>query len=219
MQQLIKDMKAIPGVIGACTYRSKDGITYNNLPSLFREDRLHQTAKHLAKIHAAGRLNFPELIETLVHYDESIVVFRQIDLDEHLITICDPGINMSLLSMSLNLAIENIPHKKAPTETQIKAQGTDKAAPDIQKLMNKGPMAQPLQAMLKLLTKIIGPMAKIIFEDSVARWVESSENNRGSLSKLLEIICQEIGDNEKSEEYRALVRQKMTSKNRKQKDS
>jgi len=217
MQQLIDDMKAIPGVIGACTYRSKEGITSNNLPSLFKDDRLQQTAKHLAKIHAAGRLNFPDLTETMVNYEESVIVFRQLNLDDHLITICDPGINMNLLAMSINLATENIPkqHGDRSPSPEPREESMKSNAPDIKQLLTKGPMAQPLQAMSKLLTKTIGPMAKIVFEDSVSRWVRSSENNRGSLSKLLEIICQEIGDSEKGEEYRSLVRKKMASKKKK----
>ncbi len=215
MQQLINDMQAIPGVIGACTYRSQEGIIDNNLPSLFKNDHLHSTAKHLAKIHAAGRLNFPDLTEVMVNYEESIVVFRQLNLNDHLITICDPGINMNLLAMSLNLAIENMPaaadDNNKPAESN-EPEPTKQAPPNIDAMMKKGPMAQPLQTMNKLLAKVIGPMAKIVFEDAVGRWANAGVTGKGSLSKLLELICQEIGDAEKSNEYRDLVRQKMASR-------
>lgn len=220
MQQLIDDMKAIPGVIGACTYRSQEGITSNNLPSLFKDDRLHNTAKHLAKIHAAGRLNFPDLTEVMVNYEESVVVFRQLNMNDHLITICDPGINMNLLAMSLNLAIENMPDAAESSEAQpqkVEADTGSQDPVDIDKLMKKGPMAQPLQTMSKLLAKVIGPMAKIVFEDAVVRWANAGVTGKGSLSKLLEIICQEIGDSEKSKQYRDLVRQKMASRPKRRK--
>lgn len=218
MQQLIDDMKAIPGVIGACTFNSQDGIIENNLPSLFKHDRLGNTAKHLAKIHAAGRLNFPDLTEVMISYEESVVVFRQVDLNNNLITICDPGINMNLLGMSLNLAIENVqpaPEKESRSKPVKKASAP---APDIDTLLNKGPTAQPLQTMLKLLTKVIGPMAKIVFEDAVIRWAPDSAMKKGSLSKLLEIICQEIGDKEKGAEYRELVRHKMAGRPKQRKN-
>lgn len=215
MQRLIDDMKAIPGVIGACTYRSKEGIGNNNLPLMFKADRLQETAKHLAKIHAAGRLNFPDLTEVMLNYEEAIIVFRQINLKDHLITICAPDINMNLLAMSLNLAIENIMEQtgeEASPELGNTATANKPSKSDIFELLKKGPMAQPLQAMSRLLAKVIGPMAKIVFEDSLSRWVGNSETKKGSLSKLLEIICQEIGDQEKSKEYRDLVRQKMASR-------
>ncbi len=215
MQQLIDDMKAIPGVIGACTYRSQEGIIDNNLPTLFRGERLHDTARHLAKIHAAGRLNFPDLTEVLLNYEESVVVFRQINSDDFLVTICDPGINMNLLGMSLNLAIENLPATADSTPAPVSPAEEKPAArpsPDLDKLLKSGPMAQPLQTMQKLLTKVIGPMAKIVFDDALARWVGTSENRKGSLSKLLEIVCQEIGDEEKSREFRELVREKMAAR-------
>jgi predicted regulator of Ras-like GTPase activity (Roadblock/LC7/MglB family) len=214
MQQLIDDMKAIPGVIGACTYCSQNGIIDNNLPSLFKHDRLDNTAKHLAKVHAAGRLNFPDLTEVMICYEESVVVFRQINQDNHLITICDPGINMNLLGMSLNLAIENIPPEPEVINPPQSAEKTDAPVPDINTLLNKGPTAKPLQTMQQLLAKVIGPMAKIVFEDAVIRWAPDSTLKKGSLSKLLEVICQEIGDKEKSGEYRDLVRQKMASRSK-----
>lgn len=225
MQQLIDDMKAIPGVIGACTYNSKGGVGSNNLPSLFKEEKLHDTARHLTKIHAAGRLNFPDLTEIMVNYEESVIVFRQIDLNDHLITICDPGINLNLLAMSLNLAIENVLQQPASEKIEEKNKVSeppatpDKPRVDPSELFEKGPLAQPLRAMLKLLSKVIGPMAKIVFDDALARWVQSNQTKKGSLSKLLEIVCQEIGDEEKSKEYRELVRQKMTTRPKKQEES
>ena len=217
MQQLIDDMKAIPGVIGACTYRSKEGILDNNLPALFQTDRLLDAARHLAKIHAAGRLNFPDLTEVMINYEESVVVFRQINSNNHLITICDPGININLLAMTLNLAIENFNENSAngieSGSADTEAGGENKPPrPDVKELLRKGPTAQPLQAMSRLLAEIIGPMAKIVFEDALIRWVSRSETKKGSLSKLLEIVCQEIGDEEKSKEYHTLVRQRMASK-------
>ena len=218
MQQLIDDMKAIPGVIGACTYRSQEGIINNNLPSLFSDERLHNSAKHLAKIHAAGRLNFPDLTEVMVNYEESVVVFRQINLNDHLITFCDPGINMNLLGMSLNLAIENL-SVQAVENINKSAPKTATKPPNVQALLEKGPMAQPLQSMLKLLTKVIGPMAKIVFDEALIRWVATIEDKKGSFSKLLEIVCQEIGDGDKSTEYRNLVREKMASRSQARKSN
>jgi len=212
MQQLIDDMKAIPGVIGACTFSLQEGIVDNNLPSLFRHDRLGSTAKHLAKIHAAGRLNFPDLSEVMISYEEAVVVFRQIDLNRNLITICDPGINMNLLGMSLNLALENIKVNPSPATSRPTVTEPATAPVDIKALLTRGPTAQPLQTMQKLLTKVIGPMAKIVFEEALVRWAPESGMRKGSLSKLLEVICQEIGDSEKSNEYRDLVRLTMASR-------
>ena len=218
MQQLIDDMKAIPGVIGACTYRSQEGIISNNLPSLFSNDRLNNTARHLAKIHAAGRLNFPDLTEVMVNYEESVIVFRQINVNDHLITICDPGVNMNLLAMSLNLAIETALNGADNQQQQpAVAKEPVKKQINIKQLMEKGPMSAPLQNMSNLLAKVIGPMAKIVFEDSLQRWIDTSEEKKGSLSKLLEIVCQEIGDSEKSKEYRSLVREKMASRKKQRK--
>jgi hypothetical protein len=47
MQQIIDDLKSIPGVIGAFAFRTKQGILCNNLPSPFKPERLTEIAKTL----------------------------------------------------------------------------------------------------------------------------------------------------------------------------
>ena len=208
MQSLIEDLKSIPGVIGACSYQPQKGILDNNLPAIFRKDGLQDTAKQLGKIHAAGRLNFPDLTEIILNYDESIIIFRQMDMEDYLITICDPSINMNLLTMSLNLAIESRKGTTGnKTETTPHQLGTAR-------LLEKGPMAQTLRAMKELLIKIIGPIGDIIFDDSLDNWVRRNGAKKGNLSSLLEAICNEIGDPEKSKEYRILVKQRLGKKSK-----
>ncbi|PLX86227.1 MAG: hypothetical protein C0614_03890 [Desulfuromonas sp.] len=208
MQFLIEDLKSIPGVVGACSYQPQKGILANNLPSIFREDGLQDTAKQLAKIHAAGRLNFPDLKEIMLNYDESIILFRQIGTQDHLITICDPSINMNLLSMSLNLDIENRKDTSQSGAAAIPVQlGT-------RRLLEKGPMAQTLRTMKELLIKVIGPMGDIIFDDSLDNWVRRNGARKGSLSSLLEVICNDIGDPEKGKEYRILIKQRLSNKSK-----
>ena len=66
-------------------------------------------------------------------------------------------------------------------------------------------LASPLNAMEAALNKIMGPMSKIIMRDSLRAWAEQVQPRRETLGKLLDILCREIGDEGKAQEYRALV--------------
>lgn len=211
MQQIIDDLKSIPGVVGAAIYRSKHGIIHNNLPSLFKQERLTEIAKLLVKINSAGRLNFPDLAEVLLNFEESVLVCRQYTNQDFLFAICDPGINLNLLSMSLNLAIEQFADQPAAA-TEPETPATTGAAPseapaatDLDKLRSSPALAQPLQVMQDLLTKVMGPMAVIVFEDALVLWSRNHPPAPASLPKLLEILCLEFGDEEKAQTYRELV--------------
>lgn len=227
MEQLIADLKSIPGVIGAAGYRSKQGITHSNLPALFKTEKLDVVAKHLIKINSAGRLNFPDLGEVLINYEEAVILCRQVNGDEFLTVICDPSINLNLLAMSANLAVEEYEQgrRSAPTETAAPAAAPPSApAPqpsaaagkvDIDALRGNGPLAAPLQVMEELLSKVMGPMATIVFADALEIWCKSSQPTAATMPKLLEIICQEFGDDDKARDYRDMVRSRLSSRGKK----
>jgi len=201
MQQMIDDLKSIPGVIGAFGYRAKQGILCNNLPSLFKAERLTEIAKNLSKIATAGRLNFPDLTEVLINFEESVVLCRPLGVNDCLITVCDPSINMNLLALSLNLALEDYnPAAAAAPPVAPAAPRVDPA-----QLRKSGPLARPLQSMAQMLAKVMGPMAGIVFDDALVAWAAGQVPSLSSLPALLDSLCREIGDPEKAERFRQLV--------------
>jgi predicted regulator of Ras-like GTPase activity (Roadblock/LC7/MglB family) len=219
MQQLTEDLKSIPGVIGAAVYRSKQGIIANNLPSLFKQERLNDIAKLLVKINSAGRLNFPDLGEVLISFEESMLLCRQLAPQDFLVAICDPSINMNLLAMSMNLAVEEFSRNQptaATTTPQTTTQAPSRPAPvDLDAIRASGPLAMPLKVMEELLSEVMGPMAGIVFEDALASWSKAAVPATGTLPKLLEILYHEFGDDDKAKVYRDMVRNRLSSRGKK----
>lgn len=208
MQQMIDDLKSIPGVIGAFGYRTKQGILCNNLPSLFKQERLAEVAKNLAKIAAAGRLGFPDMAEVLINFEESVILCRPLGTGDLLITVCDPSINMNLLTLSLNLALEDFDSTAAEAPVAV-APRVDPA-----QLRESGPLAEPLQAMVQMLAKVMGPMAGIVFNEALESWAAEQPPTPARLPALLEALCREIDDPEKVERFRKLVESQSTPKGR-----
>lgn len=219
MQQLIDDLKSIPGVIGAYVFRQREGIRCSNLPSLFKADRIAEMTRSLIKIHTAGKQSFPDVIEVFINYEESMLFCRQFSTTDYLVAICDPGMNLNVLAMSLNMALEDISgeDETAPSpavdENAARAMTSppDKASvsappsgadPDI---LANGPLAQPLQEMSRLLTKVLGPMALIVFDDTVTQWAKGRTPSPSELPQLVQSICREIDDTEKAKRYQELV--------------
>ena len=201
MKQLIEELKSVPGVIGACIYSSRDGLLETNLPELFKADRLAAVGKHLLKLYSAGRMSFDDLIDVSLHYDESVVVARELEKRLLIFAICDPSLNHNLLTMSLNLLQEEyrhgefvstqpVPEVSAPLESTVPSFADGQLG--------------PLAAMKRKLVRILGPMAGFIFEEAVATW-----QRQGAATDTIEVLLQlldcEIADEAKSASYRRMI--------------
>ena len=213
MNQMIDDLKEIPGVIGAYTWHTEAGPQDNNLPALFKAERLNAMAQILTKIHAAGRHNFADLGDTLICFEEASTLCRQLGPDNFLVMVCDASINMNLLTISLNLAVESY-FANTGAAQQAGPAGRQAPSPEqLKSMQSSGPLAKPLQIMSSELFSVMGPMASIVFEENLLDWATSDPPSVSRLTDLLESLCTETSDPDKARHYRQLVRNRLGDKN------
>lgn len=213
MQQLSKDLKGIPGVIGLTVYHPNHGAELIDLPTMFAPERIDSIGQLLDKALAAGRLNFPGMSEMMLSYEEAAIVCRQMH-DERLLSVfCDPGVNLNLLIMSMNLALQSqLKQVSSRAETQTQPQETshlpqtNPSQVDTDAIMNHGPLSREFKTMITLLTKVIGPMAKILFDDAFQTWAASGPTDSSNLRRLVDLVGKELNDPEKAKQYREMVR-------------
>lgn len=225
MEHVLDEFKSVQGVTGAYIYNAKGLILANNLPAMFKEAKLLIIGKVLAKLYSAGGLTFPDITDVFLSYEESIVIVREIADKSYLIILSEPTLNMNLVTLTMNLtkddlkvAIQNVP--PAPSLQSASSPAPRPAAPaqhiiaeeppkarktTAKELMENGPLATPLQGMQAALAKIMGPMAKIIFVESVEKWQAICLPSFNNLPKLMEILALEIMDPEKVGHYKELV--------------
>jgi len=202
MNKILDEIKSIPSIIGGFIFNSQKGITASNLPMIFKKDRLQKIAEMLIKMYSSSKSNFSDILEISIYYDESILIIRDIDDSTYLIILCDPSINENLLAMSLNLIINGLKKQEEPQKNEINGET----------LLNKGPMSKNLKAMQAALTKIAGPMAKIIFIDALEEWGKTEQPCFASIKTLLKILAREIDDPEKINYYQNLIKPYMIDK-------
>lgn len=188
MKQAIDELKAIPGVVGACMFGSQAGLLQCNLPGIFKIEKLSEVGKQLSKLLAAGRLSFSDINDLALHYDESVVIAREMRKGLIVFTICDPSFNYNLLTMSLNLLQDELrdqPQNPMSTGTEPAEAATVNA--ELEPIFNK---------IKACLAKILGPIAGIIFDEVLHNWaLQGTSIER--LPTLLDLLKEEIGDPEK----------------------
>lgn len=67
---------------------------------------------------------------------------------------------------------------------------------------NYGPVLAELKAAL---AKVMGPMAGIILDDSLKAWIAASEPSAKGIPALVDIICKDIGDLDRSQKFKSLL--------------
>jgi hypothetical protein len=209
MSQMIDDLKAIPGVIGAYTWHTTHGLVDNNLPSLFKSERLVEIANILVRIHSSGQKNFPDLGDTMVCFEEAATICRRLSLDNFLVMVCDSSINMNLLTMSLNLAIEAYEADETTQLSAVKGKTKAPSPEQLKKIKTTGLLAKPLQTMSNELFTIMGPMASIVFDEILLDWATTEPPSAARLPELLEGLCAETHDPEKAKQYRQLIQRRL----------
>ena len=208
MRQMIDELKAIPGVVGASMYSANDGLLVTNLPGIFKPERLNAVGKHLTKLYSAGRLSFDDLTDVTLNYDESVVVARELDKQLLVFAFCDPSLNHNLLSMSFNLLQEDYRAGSFSHEVSTSAAVSSPAVPaSVPQTVAEpeGALATLLDLMRERLSKILGPMAGFIFSELLEKWQQQGASDFSRIDRLLVALDEEIADQEKIDRYRQLI--------------
>ena len=81
----------------------------------------------------------------------------------------------------------------------------DSAMIDPETLISSGPMAGVLQEMQTALTKVIGPIAPILFTAALKEWIATDRPDFGTIQGLVDILQKEIDDPERFQAYQKKI--------------
>lgn len=208
MNTVLNELKSIPGIVGGFFFDAVQGVQFSNLPPVFKDENLKKIGKVLDKMYGMSQSGLTDISDLFLYYEESTLIIRQIGKTSYLVVISDPNLNQNLLIMTMNMngdalkamglefdgANENniplSPASKTPVETV-----------SAEEIINNSPVADQLQGMQTALFKIVGPMAKIIFKETVEEWIQSQNPIESSIPILLDLLLKEINDSEKEQQY------------------
>lgn len=214
MESILQELATVQGLTGAYIYQAPGAILQNILPPIFKPARLLSMGKALVKIHGAGALNFPDLSDVVLNFDESTIVTRSIADKTWLIILGEPDLNVNMVTLSVNLLMDDFKDSLERVAAGPPAGGPapEPAGQAVQspplpprELLEKGRLAPDLQGMQTALAKIVGPMAKIIFLECLEKWLQRNAPSKEKLPVLIDLVVQEIGDPEKAAKYRMML--------------
>ncbi|WP_419658568.1 uncharacterized protein Dvar_73990 [Desulfosarcina variabilis str. Montpellier] len=221
MKEILSDTLTIPGVIGGFFYHRDRGVLAVELPTVFKPDKLEQMARMLLKIFSSGLTNLNGVAEVSICYEETILVARALDENSYLILLCETNVNLELLGMSLNLSLEETlgrvnqqilvddsPAESPPPVNSLSIMNEQPTLIDNQEdlsAVNSAPLDEVLQGMQNCLAKVIGPIAKIVFQDAVHQWKQYASTDASDFPMLMNMVLSHIDDPDHKRKFQELI--------------
>ncbi len=214
MENVLHELNLKQDIIGAYVFHVNGGVLAKNMPDDFTEPGLTAIAETIVEIYTSGLKRFQDASEMSLVYEQSTITICEIKDHAYLLILSVPDAKLSLLPMVLQPAMNEltslIMNNRREDALQPGTSGNHLSSPPdsnnpaivSERLMASGSMANVLQELQISLTKIIGPIAGIIFMDSLKEWTATDHPDLSTIPNLLDILREEINDPEKFNIYR-----------------
>jgi len=214
MEELIKEINAIPGVECTCFFASSGEVIECSLENPHREQMIN-AGKIILKLLISGSSQVEEVISLSICYEESILNARKLKSGNFLVIKHSQTTDANLINMTIENSYGFIAQNKANTDiaNDIVSKATpNTAAPSEIKItqpnkpvLQSGPLANILAGIQRALTKIEGSEAQIIFRAALIKWSSSHDPKLANLKFLVDILSKELNDQEKVDKFRKMI--------------
>lgn len=223
MQEMLKEIKNIPSVMGSYVHINGVNEINSDLPKIFvsKMQEIGEVFDRVLKVNQATNMH-AAMIE--FKFDEAMIFLRPIDQDSSLITFCETDVNKKKLSMTTGMLANDLkeaveqartggkktaPPPPRPAQPEIAA--TVKEEPprktiDVNKIIHAGPLAKVFQAFQDSLALAIGPISEMVIKDNVQTWAQNGECSQERLPELVEMLVKEIDDPSLEAEFKLAVK-------------
>lgn len=202
MDTLLQEITALPKVLGCFIYSGNKGVTRSNMPPIFTDNAIRVMGSLLVRSKQMSSMANLNLEAIDIRYNESMIIARPLDQKTALLTICEPGVNKSLLDMSINMVINDI-RAALPSGQQPPAN----MAGTKQKPQSDASLRPILGKINEALANAIGPIASAVLNDCLKSWASQGPQSKERLPDLAWKLCQEIDDKSLESDFMESIKQ------------
>ncbi len=118
MSNIFQEFKSIQGYIGGYIFRPGSGILVKDMPTVYKENKLSELGEVLIKTYKSGSLNFSDMIDVSICFQEAIIIIRETSGNSFVFLFIDPSANMNLFNMTLSVMMDDIGKLEANKESE-----------------------------------------------------------------------------------------------------
>lgn len=204
---------SLPEVSGGFLYSMEKGV-YANQTSGFAEDAsLQEVGSKLTRIVSMITDHYQDTGGIRVSFKDFILYGTQIAPDHWLFLLHQPSLSSGMIKMTVRMAM-NIEEETLPSNTIAAApidppeQAMDVASDEVGEsvidilLADESELKEPLLDIQEQLAHFIGPVAELVFKDSVEAWAQNAIPSIENIPGLLDLLKKEIDDEDDRAEFR-----------------
>ena len=204
MNVIIKEILALPGVVGTCVLDAQQTIRLANLPDLFTQEMATDVAANTGRMmQMAGVKGLtPKTIS--IHYDKFIILALAIQEKSLFLILCKPGCNTPLVTTTSHMLAPEL-EKTIQQEEQSPTTPADQNNDGTSSHQMDAKTEQALDFIKQSLFETIGPIAEMIYDDCLERW---TANNPADISRVFELvgcISTEMDDPDLFQEFKGKI--------------
>jgi len=184
MQEVLRQLSSIPGVVGAFVSGPKGELLAAEFPPLFDEVALHQAAALLADDTAGFRRIAGADGMLQLRYAHGRALLKPF-ASGTLFVLGTAGIDVQLLGLSLEQASRRL--ERAPAPPPAGAPREAALPPDVAGLR---------EGLAEALARQIGPVAGLVLDEAWSAWSASGSAARARLPQLVAALAREVDDPE-----------------------
>jgi hypothetical protein len=208
MDELLQEIKMLPGVKGVFVYIGHPDIIFSDVPDGYDHATLKQievSVERIFKMNAPCNLSVNS-VEML--FNDTMLLIKHVGKDSGIVALCEPKANFALINMTSNMLVSELSQaaQKAqgnPAEA-MKAPSARKAGAPI-KDFSQAKQEEPLKGAIPVyqdaLAKAIGPIAEMIVQETIEKWFEAGDCTKDRFGELVDMFCIEIGDANLEKEF------------------
>jgi hypothetical protein len=194
---------SLPEVSGGFLYSPDRGIYSNQAGTIASDTALQKVSLKLTKIISMLSIHFNDTGGIRVTFNNLILFGMRIEEGNWLFLLHQPSLTPGMIKMTVQMALniqqEEIPPQPEPEiadDSSVDVSEDEPNAGDIMAgIMAPGSeLSKPLTIIQEELAVHIGPVAELIFEDSVKKWCASGSPSLENLPELIAVFAEEIDD-------------------------
>ena len=185
---------SLPEISGGFLYERIRGIYSNQTAGMAVDDALQQVALKLTKIVSMLSVHFHDTDGIRVAYNDLILFGTNIKDDEWMFLLHQPSLSTGMIKMTMQMAL-NINQEEVPQYEPSQPMFEEVIPLDnlMESLLSSdSEFKEPLEKIQSKLALYIGPVAELVFQDSVEMWGLTAPPTLAKLPDLISILENEI---------------------------
>lgn len=208
MDELLQEIKILPGVAGVFVAVDKPDILFSYVPDGYDHETLKQMGGALQRIIRMNASCQLSVNSVEMRFPDAMVLVKHICDGALLVMLCETEANFSLINMTSNmllgelaLGVEKV--RADPDAAQREISAKKAGSVDFAQAQNEEPLKSAIPVFQDALARAIGPIAAMLVKEIVGKWLQAGACSQERFPDLVNLFCLEIGDAPLEKEFRA----------------